>query len=339
MCLKNRLPNLNESDYLAAYRDLERFSINNINVKIMGTFGEVNEPPISDLDIFFCLGDANFVEDKNKIVSYINKHDILSYVIDHDPFILPESLLPYLKYLHTVYNFKASHNTINYKIQSISDDYMQLLNLLWTFTFVVRSPKKTPKVKTLRKQLLLLKNFHHSASNLMLLLKESHINYLEKSKILREKYISGNINNLDIEVEQEIHNTRNDILRMMNKIPHGFFLKNTFNEPLIFRFRKIRVSRALCVKRGETVHSISNKNFNCLTLNNELYKLFYSLYFHFSNDPLIKEYIKKSDEAALISNKLGIVSPFYIRPFRIKVGKKNYSKMLLINIMDALKLI
>ena len=332
------LPNLSQKDYSIAYDDFERFCIQNTTAKVIGYFGEVKNPPISDLDTFICISDENFIRDREKIVSFIASDKVLSYVMEHMPVIIPQSLLPSLHYFHTMYNFTITYNVIDYIAKGVFDDYLKMLNLFWTFTIISRNYEKYNNINSahkIRKELLLLKNLHQSAFNIAN--DQITVNYLERSSHLRDKYLIERHTNISTEIRNEVFRTRNDIVNMLNDINYPF-LDNMRNNSKILKNR-IRIKRNILIRRNIKVFIEANK---CFMLSDNIYDLFLNLYNNKTNNKIVQLYLDEANKAKKICAKLKISFPFYVAPLGISPGKsdpKENLKRIILNCLDRLKII
>ena len=335
-----RLPNYSQKDYSIAYDKFENFCINNVDAKVIGFFGEIKNPPISDLDAFICISDNNFIQNKKKIISFIASNNVLSYVMEHMPVIIPQSLLPSLKYFHTMYNLTITYNIIDYVVCSVSDDYLKMLNFFWTLTIITRNYddyKHDNSSYDIRKQLLLLKNLHQSASNLVIDQKKITKNYLERSNFIRNKFLIDNCSSISIEIRQEMLKTHEDIISMLNEISYPFF-ENLKNNTKLLNCR-IRLTRNFCLERGEKVFFETKRK---LSLNDNIYDMALNLYSNKTNNNIVRLYLNEGNKAKRICKRLNIDFPFYVKPFGISPGKSSFKEQfrkIVLNCLDRLKII
>lgn len=191
-------------DYQNAYKIVEEFAINNKAIMV-GQFGEINDPGISDLDVFICLEDEDYKKGQEDISLFIEHNADLSYVFTHPPVCIAKSMLPYLPLVHTISNLRLSYNKEQINIDnSLSATYVTTLNILWTLLVLPGLAHEAPLAdKTgLRDLLLRLKNAHTSLYNLQAINKENS-KALKTSKRLRDTAFSD-YKTTRIKVEKEL---------------------------------------------------------------------------------------------------------------------------------------
>ncbi len=155
-------------EYQTAYKQVETFAISNKAIMV-GQFGEIKHPGISDLDVFICFADEDYKLGQEAVRLFIEHCEDLKYVFTHPPICVAESMLTNLPYVHTIYKLKLSHNQNNIVLKvELKPKYIETLNILWTI-FLLPGLEYEVKVadKTgLRSLLLRLKNTHTSIDNL-----------------------------------------------------------------------------------------------------------------------------------------------------------------------------
>lgn len=173
-------------DYKMAYSVLEAFCLENVSVVQFGEFGDASFPGISDLDVFICLEDRNFAEDRKKILEFISKDETLEFLFFHDPMILPSGLLPYLNKFHTCYNLSLTVSNTQDQPEPATEEYLNFLNTIWT-TFLLSLGPVFLESNSFeeRDYLLVHKNLCQSIHNL-----DSSLNYLSLSSNVREEYVN-----------------------------------------------------------------------------------------------------------------------------------------------------
>lgn len=197
------IPN-NIEEYQKAYKLVEDFAISQ-NALIVGQFGEIKHPGISDLDIFICFEDLNYQNSQEKIKLFIEHNSNLTYIFTHPPVCVSKSMLPFVPYVHTMNNLKITYNRNNHTFeQDKSTSYNSTLNILWTiFILPGLAEQATVASKTgLRDLLLRLKNAHTSIDNLNAITKTSS-NAVEQSCVLRDSAFSD-IKMTREKVEEEV---------------------------------------------------------------------------------------------------------------------------------------
>lgn len=292
---------LSQVDYMNAYKDLESYCIQNTNLLLYGEFGNASFPSISDLDVFICLEDSNFVEDRNNIIAFIDSNDTRKYLFFHDPLILAETVLPYLRLFHTCYNLEISFNKDSKLIPPVNVDDLKLLNVIWTTFLIGIGPEIIINGKYgVRDKLLVLKNICQSIVNI-----DADSEALHFSEIIRRQAFR---NELSIEEVNEIFEI---MLRELYSVSH----KLKFDES------EINISRnKIKVEKNKTfIHSDRN-NFTILNkkviieLDNQLYSFFTQFYNRKSNSIQIQKYIDNTLILNLNCKKKRFVYPF-ITPF------------------------
>jgi hypothetical protein len=209
---KIKLKAISPEDYTNGYTVLEKFAISN-NALIIGQFGNINYPSISDLDVLICFNDDGYA-DKCKIIDeFISNDELLSYLFAHSPLYASRSMLKHLKFLHTMNDLEISYNPENIVIDSnVTSGYRDFMNVIWTFSFfrTIEGIKKTGiRYSDCRSLLLTLKNLQTSVNNLENILNLENSNSLAISHQIRTEIINniGSHDHLRKNIEQEIFNS------------------------------------------------------------------------------------------------------------------------------------
>lgn len=195
----NDILTLEAHDYAEAYARLETFAMQNDRLLMLGQFGEVRNPSISDLDIFVCYEDEGFIDSRQKLIEFVRSDSILNYLCSHDPLIIPLSMLRYLPQLHTVYGIRFSFNRNPEVLLAKSDSgYGGFLNVIWATSLIpaVVAVLAEPVQYCDRYKLLLLKNVHQSIANF-----DALSGALERSLELRNKVVNGQAGTFEIDSE------------------------------------------------------------------------------------------------------------------------------------------
>jgi len=200
-----------ESHYEISYKEIEKEAIKNKAI-IVGKFGKIEHPGISDLDVFISFKDGDYKMGCQQIINYIENSSIQSYMFAHSPLFVPESLLQTIGELHTMDNLVITHNQNDSKITYVKDEsYKTFLNKVWSFTFFDSSHHiyKNIDIINLRTVLLALKNLQRS-----LYFIEGFINgdsdEMKKNDALRNLVLENGIS--------ESVNVRNEYRRVYNKL-------------------------------------------------------------------------------------------------------------------------
>lgn len=186
------LINKSNDEYDNAYKLVEEYAIS-IGATIVGQFGEIKHPGISDLDMLLCFNDVDYKLCQDKIISFIEHNDYFNYVFMHPPVILCNSMLKSFPFVHTINNVKLTFNPNNLKLVSnLTLDYQNKLNILWTIFILPGLKHQAPLANFtgMRDLLLRLKNAHTSIDNLNALVNLPS-NYLDKSVSLRNQVFSN----------------------------------------------------------------------------------------------------------------------------------------------------
>ncbi|MEX0729482.1 MAG: hypothetical protein WED00_02485 [Aquisalimonadaceae bacterium] len=241
--------NLDCDDYAVAYRKLEKFAKRDESLLMFGKFGVVKNPPISDLDLFLCFSDEYLAVSRARILAYIREDRLLSYVCDHDPVIVSNSMLGKVEYLHTLYGLDLSYDRLSYSFVIPDDSYIKYLELVWATFLLPIAGTRALDVQAVddRSNLLLLKNIHQSIDNM-----GSTNSELARSECVREAFIVGQIGSDEIRGE-----IASGLERMMTLLTAETPVKNQEAKISSYRLnRKMRIS----LGRADYVNLNSDKN-------------------------------------------------------------------------------
>jgi hypothetical protein len=314
------IKNLSILDYVEAYKDLENFCIENVGPLIIGEFGDPSCPSISDLDVFICLKDENFKQQKDAILNYINEREIRTYLFFHDPLIVSEEMLRLLSNFHSLYNFEISYNPQNIKITKTTKEAENLLNIIWTsFMLVTGTSVLINKKYTTRDKLLVLKNICQSIHNI-----DPSSDALEFSVNLRNQVLRGNLTNQD--VNDSFVKKLNELFTKTNEIKIENLKKINNRQKY-----KIGKNRFIIASKSNSF-SISEDGFN-IYLNQVFLDFYKQFYYKKTNNSIIKNYISNAQRLNRITKKYDtdfpFISPFSFQFFRtdnkFKIKKIIYS--------------
>lgn len=158
---------LDQSDYQNIISDFVQYFKSKKYFLLVAQFGKVSFPGISDLDMFLLVKN-NYLEKATKdYEKWLEKDPVFKYCFAHQPVMITSSGLPYLKHVHTLYEFNILESKNAHSL-SIGSNNNQLLSLSWT-TFLIRVVNSIlyhTEVLSARKNLLVLKNLHQSEINL-----------------------------------------------------------------------------------------------------------------------------------------------------------------------------
>lgn len=310
----NDIKRLTILDYHEAYDKFERYCLEDKGLTLMGAFGEVGCPSISDLDVFVCFSDRNFSFSRSRALEFIKNDSVLSYVFAHDPLIVPESMLSYVPFLHTLYDLNLTHNPGGIEIQKPSSEYIEFYNFMWTtFIIVVASNVLlSSKDYTDRFKLLLLKNVHQSIDNF-----RKNKDMSGRSLIIRKDYLNSHIGTTDIDFE--IHKSLDQIFSCLNdgsisSTPGAPSIKNNLyylSSRVMIKFNKYN-SLSLDFHRKKIV----------INAGIELFKVFETLYYGDSEAECFNKYFSARNEVLNICSNHGLSFPF-IMPFLYPLNHKS----------------
>jgi hypothetical protein len=189
-------------DYEKGYEKIQEFAIEN-KATIVGQFGSIKYPSISDLDVFICFEDADYHNGCQLINRFIEQDEILSYLFTHSPVYVNRSFLGHIKYLHTLYDLQITYNPQNIEIdKELDKDYIQFLNIIWSYAFfsVIDSLRNDGlRYFDIRSLLLILKNIHTSIDNFEKYLGLETSNSLLVSNSIRKNVMEGDLSRSLIE--------------------------------------------------------------------------------------------------------------------------------------------
>lgn len=178
------------ADYEQAYHLIEEYAWDHGALAI-GQFGVVKWPSISDMDVFICFPDQIYHDGITVIDKIISSNETLSYLFAHSPLYIASSMLPWMKYLHTLYDLKITRSVEGFTLdKSLERGYIEFYNIIWTLFLcrVIFNKSQRFKFDDSRSLLLLIKNIHTSTDNLKSA-KGKHSNVQLKSDQIREKMI------------------------------------------------------------------------------------------------------------------------------------------------------
>lgn len=155
-------------DYEETFQRVKDFSIENKAV-IVGQFGSIKYPSISDLDVFICFEDEEYNEGCKAVDNFIQNDAMASYLFTHSPMYVCKSMLHEIKFIHTLYDLNIVYNPlqINLDVQ-LDKKYQDFLNDAWSYLIILTMNNITKDIKyfDIRTLLLSLKNAQTSISNM-----------------------------------------------------------------------------------------------------------------------------------------------------------------------------
>lgn len=301
-------------DYADAYSRLEYFCKNNERLLMFGQFGEIKNPSISDLDVFVCYEDKNFLSSRKAVLDYIRADPVLNYLCSHDPVIIPLSLVQYFQDLHTMYGFKLSYSRKYKKNEKLSSEYERLLEIIWATSLIPISVNviADPCKYGSRFKLLLLKNIHQSIANF-----SSTSNALDLSGKIRTDFISGDLKAADI--DKYFYSALLDLLGAMDEV---------LNAPENYQIRSKSYKITSLIRLEVSDRSgfeLKSQGVSRIKLKEELFKLFEQIFYldQYQNDQQLSRYIKSSMYSYAICKKTGFPYPF-ITPFYFSFYRSDF---------------
>lgn len=150
----------NTADYEETFQKIKDISIENKAI-IVGQFGSIKYPSISDLDVFICFEDKDYKQGCKAVDSFIKTDKMASYLFTHSPMYVCKSMLHDIKFLHTLYDLKIVYNPLQIKIDiKLDTDYQNFLDDAWSYLIILAMNDITKNIKyvDIRTLLLSLKN-------------------------------------------------------------------------------------------------------------------------------------------------------------------------------------
>lgn len=192
--LVNDIAKYDSFDYDRALSSVVNYALSQNGLSLIGSFGEICTPSISDIDLFIVYDDLHYTINRNQIINHIAKDSKLKYIFVHEPLLIPRSLLGATSHLHTLNNLKIIYkrDDISY---SPSNDDINFLNFIWTLYLIPHCINIVFSRNNIscRAMLLLLKNVSKSINNLA----QNDTNYICQKK-LRNEFLNGKVSNLDL---------------------------------------------------------------------------------------------------------------------------------------------
>lgn len=155
-------------DYEETFQRIKDFSIENKAV-VVGQFGSIKYPSISDLDVFICFEDQEYKKGCNAVDNFIQTDVMASYLFTHSPMYVCKSMLHDIKFLHTLYDLDIVYNPLQINLDiKLDKEYQDFLNDAWSYLIILTMSNITKDMKyyDIRTLLLSLKNAQTSVFNL-----------------------------------------------------------------------------------------------------------------------------------------------------------------------------
>jgi predicted nucleotidyltransferase len=265
------------SKYDSLYSEIESYAVH-IGATVVGKFGEIKHSGISDLDVFICFPDNIYKESLKKLNKFINSKRENIYFVIHPTVCIPESLIPHLKYLHTVSNLTITFNLNKTIVNTTLDkNYNDMINVFWTFFLIPIAEEYILDIKyrTSRELLLLLKNIHTSIDNLHKI-KGIESKFKSKSNDLRNKVLRDNTFDKEI-IKEEFKKDFEILINLINSMDEN---KN----------RRLIVTRNFVISSGN-YQILKTKSKLYFNLPFYFFNLMKSAFYNIDNNQSIKKYI------------------------------------------------
>ncbi|BAU63104.1 hypothetical protein STA3757_04600 [Stanieria sp. NIES-3757] len=302
-CIYPDIPKINIDVYK---RGLKRFidSFVTENVGNIGfyQFGTIRNPGISDIDLLIIVEDQQWKK-SIEISRHIIKSDgLLSFLFIHEPVIICKSLLPYIKFFHTLENCEYIQGTWNpidtQKINlKVDRDMRLILHVVWNSFMRVAALELDSQNIGLRRVLILMHNLLSSAYNGNKLLNKP-ISISLSTKEIRNEILSASVEEQQSLTQRYIQ----EIIYILNKV--DFHL----DHELLTQQEYLLLSSLLPRFSGKNIFIANN---NCLSKSkikiidkNLIIKTFFSSYC-FIKMPYYLIYF-----TLLINNELGCFNEF-----------------------------
>lgn len=287
-------------DYETAYKNIEKYAIEQ-GATIVGKFGEIKHPGISDLDVFICLPDSEYKTKEQKIHNYIDTSKELTFFFTHPTVCISESMLDSFPYLHTVSNLIITYNNNDIIIPEITtESYIERLNELWVLFLlpIGENLQKNIKYESLRHMFLILKNLHTAIDNLSK--QQGWVsNEIKKSTQLRNHVLKSK-QGVRIQVEKEIENSYQKILSLIDSYKPSSKNKQDYfivGKKFVFQTGNFKLD----LLKERTEYNLPFHFFNII-------KAYY--YPNRNRDNNMQQYLTAYNEIDMISQKLNTSNPF-----------------------------
>lgn len=280
------------TEYVVAFEKIKNYSIAN-NALLVGQFGSVKYPSISDLDVFVCFKDEDYKQGCFKVDNLIREDASLSYLFTHSPFYVCESMLHDIKYIHTLYDLKIVYNPqkLHLDIQ-LDEEYQTFLDMVWSYLIFQTMTSITRDIKyyDMRTVLLSLKNGQTSLFNLEKLLgissDELLINHSVRLQVLDTGIQSRSV------IEEEYYRVFEKMKRVLEKVDQTITLSET--KLNIFGITYV-VAEKTCKK--------NNYVDNAVYINKVFFNLIFNIYK--KRDSCSKKYLNTIRKNAKLHQKFG----------------------------------
>jgi hypothetical protein len=250
---KNDLRQLTLTDYQDCLNSVIELLNNCDWVNAIYSFGTINHPSVSDIDLLIVLiNEGDFEYNKDEIDKIVKSSNISRYCFWHEPLVLLEQEFKYIRFFHTAKNLKCLYKNDNHKnrIIPVDEDYQFLLQKqldIYYFMMILDIKKMT--VVSKRWLLLVLNNlgFSLKANNA-----EGYVGFQNRLEGLRNKAVNNINTNIDAEltllVDESVSLFKQVFKKDFNahKINMVRIKKNTYllfwgNEVKLLKFRRYEV--------------------------------------------------------------------------------------------------
>lgn len=310
-------------EYEEGFEKVKNLSIAN-KALMVGRFGSIKYPSISDLDIFICFKDHEYKQGCLAVDSFIRNDESLSYIFTHSPLYVCESMLYDIKFIHTLYELNIVYNPgkINLDI-SLTKEYQDFLNMVWSYLIMttMKSITKNIQYHDLRVLMLSLKNAQTSIVNLELRLgiisNELQINHRIREMVLEQGVETRKI------IESEYFRVFEKLSALLLEIDKTINLKS---DKFTIAGTKFRIA-----KDDDSL----NTEENVVLLNKVFFKLILDIYK--GKDSSSRKYLEVIRKNARLHKKLGGYINTYIWIVPSKFIKYNIYERLLLKLKSLVK--
>jgi hypothetical protein len=287
-----------------------KLGINNVH-----SFGKINNPAISDLDVLIIGKPSQLKKINKKFLDKKRKSKTFGYIFFHEPVYLIEHLFFESKYLHSFNSIKKiSKKSINKDSLKTSKKDVDVLHVAW-FCFLLRvcvgiyKNIKVNKKVSLRFLLLVYSNIYESLKYFDL--KKSRI--IQNPKNLRKKILKKNIELVDVWKNFDL--LFNETILSFDK-----YCENICPAHKVVSKKEFIIHKKITYVCSEKTKLNINSLWGIILLNRFAFS-FIEDYFFFNKDSVnFKKYITVSNHAKAIYLKEGLDYPF-IEPISLNKTK------------------
>lgn len=248
-------------DYEETFQRIKDFSIDNKAI-IVGQFGSIKYPSISDLDVFISFEDDDYSDGCKAVDDFIQTDVMARYLFTHSPMYVCKSMLHDIKFLHTLYDLNIVYNPLQINLDiKLTKEYQDFLNDAWSYLIILSMNDITKNIKyfDIRTLLLSLKNAQTSVFNieerLGVVSNELTINHDTRVTVLKEGLKSRKL------VEQEYLRVHQKLRMLLLKLDENIIIsKNEFK----ISTTKYIAANSTEIKKGHNIIYLNKLFFNLI---------------------------------------------------------------------------